>query len=415
MKRPIATLLGRLLGDRSGSVIVYVAIAAPIILGAAALSVDIGLWYANKRLAQSAADSAALAGSLEIVRSGGDSGDISAAVTADAINNGFTMAGGDSITVNYPPISGPNTGSTSTVEVIVSRPGQRLLSQVVFSGNTSIVARAVATAEINDSCVWALNPTSASSLRISGSAQVQLNCGILVNSTSASGLFQNGSGCLQATVIKVVGGYSAACVSPNPLTGITGFTDPLAPLQPPYYGACDYNANITVNGSHPVTLTPGTYCGNIRVSANATLNFDPGLYVLNGAGLDVSGQGTVNGADVSFYLTQNSGVPDAITISGGAAVTLSADMGGPLPGILFYHDRNSTGNVTHRFTGGSNMDLTGVLYFPNQSVSFTGGSSLLDSQVMIIADTVEFSGNSVVDLDNVTTTNPLLTEATLLE
>ncbi len=71
--------------------------------------------------------------------------------------------------------------------------------------------------------------------------------------------------------------------------------------------------------------------------------------------------------------------------------------------------------MTHRFTGGSNMDLTGVLYFPSQSVSFTGGSNLLDSQVMIIADTVEFSGNSVVDLDNVTTTNPLLTEATLLE
>ncbi len=137
--------------------------------------------------------------------------------------------------------------------------------------------------------------------------------------------------------------------------------------------------------------------------------------MLDGAGLDVSGQGIVTGSDVSFYLTQNSGVPDAITISGGATVTLSADAGGPLPGILFYHDRGSTGNVTHRFTGGSNMVLNGVLYFPSQAIDFSGGSNLNDSQAMIIADTVEFTGSTVVDLSNVTTTNPLLAQATLLE
>ena len=36
-------------------------------------------------------------------------------------------------------------------------------------------------------------------------------------------------------------------------------------------------------------------------------------------------------------------------------------------------------------------------------------------QAMIIADTVEFTGSTVVDIDNVTTTNPLLAQATLLE
>lgn len=401
--------------DRAGSVLVYAAIAAPVLMGAAALSIDIGLWYANKRLAQSAADSAAMAGSLEIVRSGGDANQILAVVVADAANNGFSAARGDTITVNYPPISGDNVGSTDAVEVIVSRPGQRLLSQVLFDGEVDIAARAVAAAGINDSCVWVLNPTSSSSLTVTGTAQVQLNCGILVNSVSTSGLFQSGSGCIEASVIKVVGGYTAACADPPPLAGVTAFEDPLVALPAPAYGACDFAANITVNAGPPQTLTPGTYCGRITVNANATLNFDPGLYVLNGAALSVSGQGTVTGSDVSFYLTQNSGVPDAITISGGATVTLSADDGGPLPGILFYHDRDSIGNVTHRFTGGSDMELSGVLYFPSQSIRFSGGSDLNDSRAMIIADTVEFSGSSVVDLDDVTTTNPLLAEATLLE
>ena len=407
--------LANFLRDRAGSVLVYAAISAPLLLGAAALSVDIGLWYANKRLAQSAADSAALAGSLEIVRSGGDASQITAAVLVDALNNGFDTGNGDSITVNYPPISGPNTGSTAAVEVIVSRPGDRLLSQVVFSGSTTIAARAVAAADVNDSCVWALNPSSSSALRVSGGAVVELNCGILVRSTNNRGLFQNGGGCLEATVIKVAGNYSAACVTPSPVTGASSFPDPLASLQAPSYGGCDYSGNITISSSSPQTLTPGTYCGKIKVNANATLNFDPGLYVLDGAGLDVSGQGTVNGTDVSFYLTQNSGVPDSITFSGGATVTLTADPGGPLPGILFYQDRNATGNITHRFTGGSSMNLSGVLYFPSTGVDFSGGSNLTDSEAMIIADTVEFSGNTTVDLIDVTTTNPLLTQATLLE
>jgi hypothetical protein len=102
-------------------------------------------------------------------------------------------------------------------------------------------------------------------------------------------------------------------------------------------------------------------------------------------------------------------------ISGRLACRLSADPGGPLPGILFYHDRAATGYITHRFTGGSTMDLSGVLYFPSQTVRFSGGSDLSNSTTMIIADTVVFSGNSVVDLDSVTTTNPLLAQATLLE
>jgi len=415
MTRRFRAVLARLLRDSAGSVLVYAAIAAPVLFGAAALSVDIGLWYANKRLAQSAADSAALAGSLEVVRSGGDASRISAIVLLDAATNGFTAGRGDTITVNYPPTSGPNVGSTVAVEVIVSRPGRRLLSQVLFDGETNVAARAVAAADINDSCVWALNPSSPSSIKVTGNAQVQLNCGILINSASASGLFQSGTGCIQASVIKVVGGYSVACANPSPLAGVNAFQDPLAALPAPDYDDCDYSANITVNGGETRRLTPGTYCGKIRVSANATLEFDPGLYVLDGAGLDVSGQGTVNGSDVSFYLTQNSGVPDAITISGGATVTLSADDGGPLPGILFYHDRGSTGNVTHRFTGGANMELSGVLYFPSQTISFSGGSNLNDSQAMIIADTVEFTGSTVVDIDNVTTTNPLLAQATLLE
>ncbi len=58
-----------------------------------------------------------------------------------------------------------------------------------------------------------------------------LNCGILVNSASASGLFQSGAGYIQASVIKVVGGYTVACADPSSLAGVNAFPDPLAGCQ----------------------------------------------------------------------------------------------------------------------------------------------------------------------------------------
>jgi hypothetical protein len=48
---------------------------------------------------------------------------------------------------------------------------------------------------------------------------VPLNCGILVNSASASGLFQSGAGYIQASVIKVVGGYTVPAPTPAPWPG----------------------------------------------------------------------------------------------------------------------------------------------------------------------------------------------------
>ncbi|MEE8084149.1 MAG: hypothetical protein V3T46_02900, partial [Alphaproteobacteria bacterium] len=78
---------------------------------------------------------------------------------------------------------------------------------------------------------------------------------------------------------------------------------------------------------------------------------------------------------------------------------------------------NSPDNVTHTFSGGASMHVEGILYFPNQGVKFSGGSALDSTTSLIIADTVEFVGNT--DIDGFSNTqsiaNPLLIEATLVE
>ena len=412
MKHLLGKRLSGLWRDRMGGIFIYAAIAAPVVIGAAGLSVDIGLWYANKRLVQSAVDSAALAGALELRRSDGDSDSIRDAVHADALINGFSTAQGDNIDVDV---------DTPEVEVTITRTVPGLLSQVVFTETTNVQARAVAKASVNDSCIWSLNGNASGALTVSGSAQVDLSCGVIANSSDLSGIDENGTGCLTGTEIKIVGGTGGDCINPTAETGIDPVDDPLAALEAPPYTPCGGGGPPTnLSGIADYTLNPGVYCGDIKITTSGTATFNPGLYVLDGVGLTINGASNVYGDGTSFYLSQKGGVADDITISGGATVILSAPSDGPLPGILFYHDRNGSGNIVHNLTGGANMQLNGIIYFPTTDLKFTGGAELSESASIIIADEVTFTGD--VHLGGFTTApgnailgNSLMLQATLVE
>ncbi len=406
----------RLWKDEFGGLLTYTALAAPIMLGFAGLSIDVSIWYADARQGQSAADSAALAGALEVMRSNSDETAVKAAARTEAANRGYS---GNEVTVNYPPKAGINKDAMDSVEVILARQSGGFFSQILTNVAPNVTSRAVGKGDFNDTCVWSLNQTKQSAIKVAGSATVNLGCGIISNSVDSSALTTSGGGCLNATKIKVVGGASGGCFSSSPLTGATAITDPLASIGPPSSytpGVCDSTENITVNGGDNRTLTPGTYCGNINV-VGGTLNFDPGVYSLDNAGLSIGGSATITGTDVNFYLSANNGTSENISIAAGAVVDLTAAGSGELPGILFYHDRNSPDNVTHTFSGGSTMHLEGILYFPNQGVKFAGGSSLNSSTSLIIADTVDFVGNTDIGgfEDSPILGNPLLIEATLVE
>ena len=408
--------LSRLWKSRAGGVLIYFAIAAPVLIGIAGASIDIGLWYANKRLVQTAADSAALAGALELrltdeVAAAAIQADVETAVNLDAAINGYSTGNGDTIVVD--------TSNSPQVAVTISRPTPGLLSQVVFTEQTNVAARAVAQANVNDSCIWSLSP-SGSGVTVSGTADVDLGCGVIANSSDDDGIDANGGGCLTATEIKVVGGTEGNCINPTAGTGIDPVDDPLAALEgPPGPYTCDYT-NMMITNSSPSPLQPGTYCGFLRINTAAPIVFDPGLYILDGAGFTIVGGANVTGIDVSFYLTENAKGSDDINFAGGATVVLSAPSDGPLPGILFYQDRNTSANITHNLTGGADMQLNGIIYFPTVDMKFTGGSTLTESASIIIANKVTFTGE--VHLGGFTTApgnailgNALMLQATLVE
>ncbi|MCK5575534.1 MAG: hypothetical protein KAI28_06940, partial [Sphingomonadales bacterium] len=129
--------------------------------------------------------------------------------------------------------------------------------------------------------------------------------------------------------------------------------------------------------------------------------FNPGIYILDGAGLTIGAGTTVIGDGVMIFSTANAQVSDSLSVSSGANVTLSAPTSGMYEGILFYQERGSDPNITHNFTGGAFMDLTGIIYSPEQEVSFSGGASGDNSNTFIISESVSFTGNAYLgDLDN---------------
>jgi hypothetical protein len=398
--------------DNRGSVTVYFALILPVLLGGAGLATDVISWHLNKRVMQSAVDSAALAGALEMIRTG--TSNVSAAAEGEARANGLRDE--DVLTVNAPPVSGARAGSGDAVEVIMERTVPTALAHLVFDDQVKARVRATAISDLNDTCVWALDPSIPSAFKVSGSANVAINCGIFVNSDDESAITQSGTSCLTATRIKSSGGSSGTCLNPDPVENVPQIVDPLSYLEGPSYGSCDFNAKVKVNSGDTRTLDPGVYCGGIEVQSGGTLHFNEGIYVLGG-GLTFASSSVVTGSNVMFYLPPSAGQGDNINIAAGADVTLSAIEDGEYAGILFFHDRNSPNNISHSITGGSTMNLEGILYFPNQNLKFSGGSAVDASASMLIARTVDFVGITNIGgfEGTVVEKNPALVKAVLIE
>jgi hypothetical protein len=92
----------------------------------------------------------------------------------------------------------------------------------------------------------------------------------------------------------------------------------------------------------------------------------------------------------------------------GADITLTAMTNGPLANVLFFQDPNAPASTQcakgktpncSKFAGGVTMNLTGILYFPNQHVEFTGGSTTDEANILLVASTVKFTGNSYLNAD----------------
>lgn len=374
----------RFSANHDGNIAIVSALAILPVLMAAGAAVDYLGSYELRTSIQSAVDAAALASAASP-----DEGVDSKKALASTFfhqNSGF------------PDITPETAVGADTVQVSVATTSKT--SFLSLGGITELPVNVTATATVISKpvCLLSLNKTASQAIKIWGSsAHVTADdCVVHANSSSPSALDNSSGGISKAEAFCATGGYSGSNFDPTPKTGCRQVKDPYAGLPVPTYAGCDFN-NVSIS-TGTVTLTPGVYCGGLRIgSANVTLA--PGLYIMADGEFKVSGTSAdISGTGITIYLNGNS---SAVSITGGARITLTASATGQYAGLLFVQNPAYGSSLTSKINGHSQVKLVGAGYFPAQTLSVGGSGNfgVLSPYMTFVADIVELHGNGKITMN----------------
>lgn len=407
-------LFGRFWKDESGQALVMATVFMTLLLALLGLAVDVGMLFRARRMAQTAADAAAMAAAIDYKFSTSASNSTRVAHAqsegiAAATANGYTSTAGDGVTVN---ISQLTTGIFATCadcfQAIVASPKSTNFMSMFGFQNLQVAGKAVAGVRKTEPCML-LTGNTGSDFTNGGAATITLdNCSFVDNSTGGGlGAFVN-SGALTMTAtslgaLGVVGNVDnggAMSTTPTIQTGIKPVGFPLT-LPTPSTTGC--SATVITSGSHG----PGCYSG-ISVTGASTITLSPGLYVINGP-ISIKGASTITGTGVTIYFN------GAFTIGGAVTMDLSAPTtAGTWNGILLYESPGDTNTLT--VGGAMTGDLTGIIYVPNATVDLASATNL-NLHSVFVAKQLTNGGGFNLTLNDYLTINPLspLATVTLME
>ncbi|CAN5133999.1 pilus assembly protein TadG-related protein [soil metagenome] len=430
--------LGSADGQR-GQAIVMVAVTMMALLMIVGLAIDAGQLYAARRTMQESADASAYAGAVVLYQLGSQAEARDAAV-ADATRNGYPTGGNIIVTVNLPPVSGPNAGSARHVEVIITDSVRTAIvpAQSTFS---FVRVRGVGGAEPlnNQYALMALDRGNVrDALNISSNGDVHLTCGgILVNSTNTEGVSNRQNDPCRLTIgpagetVDVAGNTGSSwpttgCPGPPATPGIT--VDPSYPQQPdPFAG---YPKPLTAGPpAMPVynaipaggTLNPGVWTTSIGGAGNTALTMNAGIYVLkagiNGSG-NMSADVVTNGG--VFIFNTHSDYPAAyrpgistcgdVRLTGNGTSNLQPMTTGVYANFLLYQDPLCTNEMSIK--GNGDFSASGTIYLPTAPFVFDGNNATLTGS-QLIARTIDIqNGNMTIDFTTGNTAQPILPRLT---
>jgi putative Flp pilus-assembly TadE/G-like protein len=369
----------------------------------AALVIDLGFVFMIRRQEQNAVDPAAIAAARYIKAGGGQTamadaacfyahqsgyfGGPSSTATCVPANDPW----GTVLTVNYPPsaAAGNLVGRTDMVEVIIQRPHQTFLGNVIGLANINVSSSAVAAfsdGNSNSNSLIALDSSNqCSTANVSGGASVTITAAIdpstglpfeggyvhvnssCGNPSNLNNICGNGEG---SAALKIDGSGSnlsaphvfvhGTCTRANnnsfsaPLTeDAVVIGDPLADIPEPQIS--DYAAGVCMgmtttptgtnsrgicsfNTAGTYDLAPGVYYGGWDIRNNVTLHLAPGVYIIAGGGIKLN--------------------------AGGSITSVSSSTGTAAPIMIF-----NTDNPSYSCPGGPQ-------YACQQNVDFTASSTL---------------------------------------
>jgi len=368
---------------RRGAVIPLVAIALVALLGLAALSVDGGNLFRERRNTQIAADAAADAAAIELLAAFSDNGGLDsngrarAAALALAAAHGFS---GANVIVNTPPLSGAFVGRKGYVEVLIKTNPPRFFSKVFGNEALEVNSRAVAAGTLiaTKASLLVLDPKMKNALKLKGkSTSLTVGGDVIVNSKNKKAMEVDKKAQLKAENVLVTGGLgktSKRNIDGTVKTGVEPTPDPWESLPAPPKGTA-LNAKdfkTVVGTSDNYTLSPGTY-KELKFDKNDKVTLKPGIYYVDGGGFELKGDSTLSATGVMIYNTGKRG----FKVSTKEDVTISPPTSGTYKGITLFQDSAKKTKV--EFSKQFHLDISGILYAPTSEVKFKKSDIDIDS------------------------------------
>lgn len=381
-------------GAKRGQALVIIALALVGIVGMVGLVVDGGNVFFDRRSAQAAADSAALASALS--RINGDDWVVAAAAAAAV--NGYNNDGvTNNIQVYNPPIDGPHAGNTEYLKVVITSHVDTYFARVIGRDRITNVVEAVARikpAEVkelmNGNAVVSLAPTSDCNNRkafwVHGEATLDITGGgIFVNSNNPGcAIFTNGSGSIRIRdehTISVVGGASIQkpqLLTPQVTVGAAPVGYP-PPFFMPQFG-CSKEAEVSADGT---SMSAGAW--GDEFPPEGVTHLGAGVYCL-GNGMNITGN--LEGNGVVFKVERGE-----VRFSS-ADIILGAPSSGNNAGLLIYLPMENNSKVV--LNGGPGSAIKGTILAPASRIIIKGMDSRTGFRSQIIGYTIEADGNSNV-------------------
>jgi hypothetical protein len=395
-------------GHERGQVLPLVAACLAVLLGFAAMSVDVAYWEYRQQAQQAATDAAAIGGAQQLVRSGcSNSSAATGAADSDAANNGFTNGTNATITVQNPPASGPYSNNACAVSVQVTTTQASFFARLFgYASGMPETTDAVATASsTSSSCIYLLSTSSWSSFN---DATVDApGCAIAINYSAD---FNGGT--ITSPFIGYAGGtpnYGGTTfteASPVPMLQVT---DPCPEIpgctyltdNPPAESGCQ---TVNENGI-PTNLKPGCYQ---NLNLNAATTMAQGLYIISG-NFNCNSGFSLTGTGVTIYVASGANPPNF----DGGTVNLSPPTPGPgtdYGNVLYYQVPSNTSSINFN---GPNVKMSGLVYAPGaNSANFDGANG---NYVVLVFGSANFNGNTAYDFASPPPSGSIVKQAVLAE
>jgi hypothetical protein len=135
-------------------------------------------------------------------------------------------------------------------------------------------------------------------------------------------------------------------------------------------------------------------------SLSVPANLGP-LYV-NGGNVDLQGAFSCTGCTIVLTNKDPSLTATIGTFSSNAQATnnITAPTSGTYKGMAVYQDRRAVGGNVDRINGGSGNVISGVVYFPKDTLWINGTGTAVSLCSMFVANNIKFNGTSSIAMSS---------------